>query len=121
MFIVRCAISLRKTFHNSRLIKKLPELIEVMTTHFAQRRPVRYFCSDESHWGLKTLSGRVITAMGMKPVMCVQWPRDKFWLYGAVEPWSGEIMDEPKYHVLNLCATNFILARKNTSRLSSCE
>jgi hypothetical protein len=61
-----------------------------MSTHFAQGRPVRYFCSDESRWGLKTLSGRVITAMGVKPVIPVQWLRETFWLYGAVEPVSGE-------------------------------
>jgi hypothetical protein len=61
-----------------------------MTTHFAHGRSVRYFCCDESHWGLKTLSGRVITAMGVKPVVSTQWLRQTFWLYSAVEPISGE-------------------------------
>ena len=74
----------------SGMSKKLPELIGVLPTHFAQGRPVRYFCSDEGRWGLKTLSGRVIAAMGVKPVINVQWPRDTFWIYGAVEPLSGE-------------------------------
>lgn len=45
----------------SRAIKKLSEMIEVMVTHFAQGRPLRYFCTGESRWGLKTLTGRVIT------------------------------------------------------------
>lgn len=60
-----------------------------MSTHFAQGRHIRYFCCDESRWGLKTLTGRVITAMGVKPVSRVQWQRETFWLYGAVEPVSG--------------------------------
>ena len=55
-------------------------MIEVMTKHFAGERAVRYFCSDESRWGLKTLTGRVITLTGIKPVIEVQWPRQAFWL-----------------------------------------
>lgn len=79
-----------------------------MTIHFAQGRPVRYFCSDESRWGLKTLSGRVITAMGVKPVIRVQWPRDNFWLYGAVEPLSGEPFFYAFSHLDATCFNLFI-------------
>lgn len=39
--------------------------------------------------GLKTETGKVITAFGVKPVVQVQWQRDNFWLYGVVEPLSG--------------------------------
>jgi hypothetical protein len=39
--------------------------------------------------GLKTETGKVITAFGVKPVVPVQWQRDNFWLYGVVEPLSG--------------------------------
>jgi len=39
--------------------------------------------------GLKTLTGKVITAFGVKPVVPVQWQRDNFWLYGVVEPLRG--------------------------------
>jgi hypothetical protein len=56
-----------------------------MTTHFGHGRNVRYWCTDESRWGLKTLTGRVITLRGVKPMVQVQWPRDAFWLYGAEE------------------------------------
>ena len=55
-----------------------------MVKHFAQGRQVRYFCQDESRFGLKSLLGRRITLRGVKPVMPVQWQRDNFWLYGAV-------------------------------------
>jgi DDE superfamily endonuclease len=79
-----------------------------MTTHFAQGRRVRYFCSDESRWGLKTLTGRVITAMGVKPVLTVQWARETFWLYGAVEPLSGESVFYAFSHLDATCFNLFV-------------
>jgi hypothetical protein len=39
--------------------------------------------------GLKTETGRVITACGVKPIAKVEWQRDNFWVYGVVEPLSG--------------------------------
>lgn len=50
---------------------------------------MRYLCQDETRLGLKTQTGKVITAFGVKPVAQVQWQRDNFWLYGVVEPLSG--------------------------------
>jgi len=50
---------------------------------------VRYLCQDETRLGLKSETGKVITAFGVKPVVQVQWQRDNFWLYGVVEPLSG--------------------------------
>jgi len=46
-------------------------------------------CEDESRFGLKTLLSRVITLLGIKPIAQVQWSRENFWLYGAVEPATG--------------------------------
>ena len=51
---------------------------------------VRYWCQDESRLGLKTLQGRQITAKGVKPIGQVQWQRQAFYLYGIVEPKTGE-------------------------------
>ena len=39
--------------------------------------------------GLKTETGKVITAKGVKPMVEVQWGRDNFWIYGAFSPLSG--------------------------------
>jgi transposase len=39
---------------------------------------------------LKTLTYRVITALGIKPRGLVQWPFEAFYTYGAVEPLTGE-------------------------------
>ena len=46
-------------------------------------------CQDETRLGLKTQTGKLITAFGVKPVAPVLWKRDNFWLYGVVEPLSG--------------------------------
>jgi transposase len=53
-------------------------------------RPLRYFVQDESRFGLKTLIGRLLTACGIKPIGEWQWLFKAFWLYGAVEPATGE-------------------------------
>jgi hypothetical protein len=51
---------------------------------------LRYFAQDESRFGLKTTIGRLITSVGVKPLGRWQWQFKAFWLYGAVEPASGE-------------------------------
>jgi hypothetical protein len=39
---------------------------------------------------LKNLTGKVITASGVKPTVEVKWPCDNFWIYGAIEPLTGD-------------------------------
>lgn len=56
---------------------------------FAKGRRLRYLAEDETRVGLKSETGKVITACGIKPVAQVSWGRDNFWLYGVVEPLSG--------------------------------
>lgn len=51
---------------------------------------VRFFCEDETRIGLKTISGRKITARGVKPKGKVQWQFKATYLYGVVEPATGE-------------------------------
>lgn len=51
---------------------------------------VRFFGQDETRIGLKTISGRKITARGVKPKATVQWQFQATWLYGIVEPATGE-------------------------------
>lgn len=52
--------------------------------------PVRFFCQDETRIGLKTISGRKITLRGVKPKGKVQWQFKASYLYGVVEPATGE-------------------------------
>lgn len=51
---------------------------------------VRFLCEDETRLGLKTISGRKITARGVKPKGKVQWQFQATYLYGVVEPATGE-------------------------------
>ena len=53
-------------------------------------RKVRFFYQDETRLGLKTISGRKITARGVKPKGKVQWQFQATYLYGVVEPTTGE-------------------------------
>ena len=55
----------------------------------AQGKVIHYLCRDETCVGLKTQSGKVITAKGVKPKVAVQWWRENFWLDGAIAPLSG--------------------------------
>lgn len=56
---------------------------------FGKGKRLRYLCQDETRVGLKSETGKVITARGIKPIAPVQWQRDNFWIYGVVEPLSG--------------------------------
>lgn len=53
-------------------------------------KKIRFLCQDETRLGLKTLSGRKITGRGVKPVGKVQWQFQSTYLYGVVEPSTGE-------------------------------
>lgn len=72
------------------------------------QRPIRYFAQDESRFGLKTLVGRLITAFGVKPIGQWQWLFKAFWLYGAVEPATGEAFCLQFSHVDTECYQRFL-------------
>ena len=55
----------------------------------AQDKHVRYLCQDETRVGMKTLTGKAITAAGVKPTVEIKWGRENFWIYGAIEPLTG--------------------------------
>ncbi len=71
-------------------------------------RPIRYFAADESRFGLKTIVGRLITACGIKPIGQWQWLFKAFWLYGAVEPATGESFFLQFSHVDTQCYQRFL-------------
>ena len=70
--------------------KKLCELIKVMIKYFANSKPVRIWCQDESRFGLITMGCRMITLKGVKSIGKKQWKRGFFYIYGVVEPATGE-------------------------------
>ena len=69
---------------------------------------MRYFVQDESRFGLKTLIGRLLTACGIKPIGEWQWLFKAFWLYGAVEPATGESFFLQFSHVDTECFQRFL-------------
>jgi hypothetical protein len=75
-------------------LKKLPDrlaLIELLqTVEGSPALPLRYWSQDESRLGLKTITRSVLTALGVKPIGLIQWKYQAFYLYGAVEPLTGD-------------------------------
>jgi DDE superfamily endonuclease len=69
---------------------------------------IRYFAQDESRFGLKTVVGRMITSLGIKPLGNWQWQFKAFWLYGAVEPMTGEQFFLQFTHVDSACYQMFL-------------
>ncbi len=56
----------------------------------ANTRPVRVFSQDESRFGLLTVRRRRLTARGVPPIGSVQHIFEWFYVYGAVEPTTGD-------------------------------
>jgi transposase len=67
-------------------------------------RPVRVFCEDESRFGLLPVQRRRLTLRGVKPVGTVQYCFENFYVYGAVEPTTGEsfFLELPQLNTINL-------------------
>jgi hypothetical protein len=56
----------------------------------ANTRPVRVFSQDDSRFGLLTIRRRRLTAAGVQPIGSVQHAFEWFYVYGAVEPTTGD-------------------------------
>lgn len=69
---------------------------------------LRDFCQDESRLGLKTSVGRLLTLSGVKPLGTWQWQFKAFWLYGAIEPTTGEHFFWQFSHVDSNCYQRFL-------------
>ena len=77
-------------------------------TELAWPGTVRFLCQDESRFGLKTLTGRRITARGVKPVGNVRWTFQATYLYGVVEPATGEHFFYEFTHCNTNCFQRFL-------------
>lgn len=73
-----------------------------------KNRKIRYWCGDESRFGLQTIPGKLITLKGVKPIGLTQWKRDNFYLYGVVEPMSGENFILEFSHLDTMCFQIFL-------------
>ena len=96
----------------SRHIKKLAENLALLAwyavTVLGWQGQVRYFCEDETRIGLKTISGRKITAKGVKPKGKVQWQFKATYLCGIVEPATGDHFFYEFTHLNSECFQVFL-------------
>jgi transposase len=65
--------------------------------------PVRVFCEDERRFGLLPVQRRCLPLSGIKPVGTVQYCFENFYVYGAVEPTTGEsfFLELPQLNTTN--------------------
>jgi len=82
--------------------------LKVLYELFGKGEKICYFCQDETRLGLKTIPGKRITVKGVKPLGCTQWPRKKFYLYGAIEVQTGESYFYEFSHLDSQCFQRFI-------------
>jgi hypothetical protein len=88
--------------------KKLPEIIQVLLRYLGTDKQVRYWCQDKSRLGLKTLTGRTITLKGVKPEGILGGHRKNFYLYGVVEPATGDSFFWEFSHFDSTCFQDFL-------------
>ena len=62
----------------------------VISQHTSSFQNARLFCQDESRCGLLPVSSRRITMPGVKPIANINYTFENLYLYGAVEPITGE-------------------------------
>jgi len=83
-------------------------LADFAMTALACPGTVRFFCQDESCFGLTLLTGRRITARGVKPVGKVRWTFKATDLHGVVEPATGEHFFYECTHCNTECFQRFL-------------
>ena len=73
-----------------------------------QRRPLRLFFEDEARMGLNLPRYRRVTARGVAPKQPYQPLYKYYWLYGAVEPKTGEAFYLEMPRLDSLCFSAFL-------------
>jgi transposase len=68
----------------------LPALLQQQIETQPPGTPLKVFAQDESRVGLLPIVRRRITACGVQPITTVQHKFDNFYLYGAIDPTTGD-------------------------------
>jgi hypothetical protein len=68
----------------------LPLVLQQQSAHRPHDLPVKVCAQDESRVGLLPIVRRRITAWGVQPIATVRHTFDNFYLYGAVDPTTGD-------------------------------
>lgn len=104
----------RPVRHNqdTEVVEEFPERLTqdllLLVADFPNTSKIRYWCEDESRFGLKTIERTKITAKGVQPVGVSQWIFKTVWLYGLVEPVSGEYVLWEFSHLDSVCFEAFL-------------
>ena len=68
------------------------ELNKILKPCLSRYSSLRYWTQDASRFGLKTITRRRLTLKKVKAVVKTQWQFKAGYLYGVVEPLTGELM-----------------------------
>lgn len=88
--------------------ERLTEDLLLLVANFSSTSKIRYWCQDESRFGLKTIERSKITAKGVQPIGMSQWIFKTIWLDGIVEPISGEYVFWEFSHLDSICFEAFL-------------
>lgn len=66
------------------------EVADAIDKKQSDYQSIRLFCQDETRYGLLPIGNRRITLVGIKPVAEIDYSYEATYLYGAVEPLTGE-------------------------------
>lgn len=89
------------------LPQKLSVLLEEAQQHSKKFKKVRFWCETEDRLGLKTIPRRLLTAQGIKPVGFLL-RREKYYMYGLVEPKTGDSFFREISHLDHECFQEFL-------------
>ncbi len=81
------------------LAERLTGIVAIVRQERGERQKIRYWCGDETRLELQTIEGKVLTLKGVKPQGEKQWKLDYYYLYGLVEPQTGETFYDEFSHL----------------------
>ncbi|GFE71917.1 transposase [Chroococcus sp. FPU101] len=79
------------------------KMLKELATQVDEQKKVRYWCQDETRLGLKTIERRKLTLKGVKPKGIRRWKFDYYYIYGLVEPLSGDSFFYEFSHLNTAC------------------
>ena len=92
----------------SNLHINLKALLEEEKEKISKYQRVRFWCQDESRFGCHTIVRKRITLKGVKPIGNFQYNFKSLWLYGMVEPRTGETFFYEFTHLDAECFSQYL-------------
>ena len=86
----------------------------VISQHTSSFQNARLFCQDESRCGLLPVSSRRPTMPGVKPIANINYTFENLYLYGAVEPITGESFFLEMPWLNGVCLQHSKIQRRST-------